>query len=44
MLLQGDGNCAEVQWTFLSLSIPAWTLLCFLFLALLGVSQIMRKN
>ena len=44
MLLQGDGNCAEVQWTFLNLSIPAWTLLCFLFLALLGFSQIIRKN
>jgi disulfide bond formation protein DsbB len=44
MLFRGDGNCAEVQWTFLSLSIPAWTLLCFLFLALLGISQILKKN
>lgn len=44
MLLRGDGNCAEVQWTFLNLSIPAWTLLCFLFLALLGASQVIRKN
>lgn len=44
MLFRGDGNCAEVQWTFLSLSIPAWTLLCFLFLALLGISQVFRKN
>lgn len=44
MLLRGDGNCAEVQWTFLNLSIPAWTLLCFLFLTLLGFSQVIRKN
>ncbi len=44
MLLRGDGNCAEIQWTFLNLSIPAWTLLCFLFLALLGFSQVIRKN
>jgi disulfide bond formation protein DsbB len=44
MLFRGDGNCAEVQWTFLSLSIPAWTLLCFLFLALLGISQMLKKS
>jgi disulfide bond formation protein DsbB len=44
MLLRGDGNCAEVQWTFLNLSIPAWTLLCFLFLAFLGFTQVIRKN
>lgn len=29
MLLQGDGNCAEVSWTWLGLSIPAWTLIAF---------------
>lgn len=29
-VLLGDGNCAEVQWTFLGLSMPAWTLLWFL--------------
>lgn len=44
MLFRGDGNCAEVQWTFLNLSIPGWTLLCFLFLALLGLSQVFRKK
>jgi disulfide bond formation protein DsbB len=26
----GTGNCAEVTWTFLGLSIPAWVLLSFL--------------
>jgi disulfide bond formation protein DsbB len=32
-VLLGDGNCAEVSWTFLGLSMPAWTLLWFLGLA-----------
>ena len=27
LVLKGSGECAEVSWTFLSLSIPAWTLL-----------------
>jgi disulfide bond formation protein DsbB len=44
MLLSGDGNCAEVQWTFLSLSIPAWTLLAFAAMALLGGYQLLRKR
>lgn len=43
MLLSGDGNCAEVQWTFLSLSIPAWTLVAFAAMTLLGVYQLLRK-
>lgn len=30
LILRGSGECAEVSWTFLSLSIPAWTLLAFL--------------
>ena len=44
MLLSGDGNCAEVQWTFLSLAIPAWTLLAFATMALLGIYQTLRKS
>lgn len=44
MLFSGDGNCAEVQWTFLSLSIPAWTLLAFTTMALLGIYQLLRKS
>ncbi len=43
MLLRGDGNCAEVQWTFLGLSIPGWTMICFLGLAALGIWQVVRK-
>ncbi len=29
-LLMGDGNCAEVQWTFLTISIPGWALISFI--------------
>ncbi len=44
LLLQGDGNCAEVSWTLFSLSIPAWTLVAFIGLALLHFYQIFRKT
>lgn len=30
LLLQGDGNCAEVSWSLLGLTIPGWTLICFI--------------
>ena len=29
MVLQGSGECAEVLWRFLGLSIPGWTLVAF---------------
>ncbi len=41
-LLQGDGNCAEVQWVFLGLSIPGWTLVCFIGLAAIAIWQLFR--
>lgn len=44
MLLRGDGNCAEIQWTMLGLSIPGWTLICFLGLAALGIWQVVRRS
>ena len=31
-VLQGSGECAEVNWTFLGFSMPEWTLLCFVLL------------
>jgi len=33
-VLTGSGECANVGWTFLSLSIPEWTFICFVFLIL----------
>ena len=38
-VLQGSGECAEVGWTFLRLSIPEWTLICFALFAVLAVFQ-----
>lgn len=34
MILRGSGECAEVQWRFLGLSIPAWSLVLFSLLAI----------
>lgn len=30
MIFSGSGECAEVSWQFLGLTIPAWTLIAFL--------------
>jgi disulfide bond formation protein DsbB len=43
LLLRGDGNCAEVVWKFLGLSIPGWTLVCFVVLISSGIIQATRK-
>jgi disulfide bond formation protein DsbB len=37
MLLQGSGQCAEVKWTFLGLSIAEWSLAWFALLAAYAV-------
>lgn len=33
-VLQGSGECAEVNWTLWGFSMPEWTLLCFTLLAI----------
>ncbi len=43
MMLSGTGDCAEVQWVFLGLSIPGWTLLAFIAMAAVGLMQLARK-
>lgn len=43
MVLSGSGECAEVLWTFMGLSIPAWTFIAFIFLAVLSLSQLFRR-
>ena len=43
MVLQGSGECAEVLWTFIGISIPGWTLAAFSLLAILAFSQMFRK-
>ncbi len=42
LLLRGDGNCAEVAWTFLGISIPGWTLVAFIGLVLMNIWQWIR--
>jgi len=44
MVLRGSGECAEVVWSLMGLSIPAWTLVAFAGLAVLSFGQVFRKN
>jgi disulfide bond formation protein DsbB len=43
MLFSGTGDCSQVLWTFLGLSIPGWTLLIFIGMALVNLWQLLRK-
>ena len=44
LVMRGSGECAEVLWTFMGLSIPGWTFIAFVVLAVLGLSQLFRKQ
>ena len=37
-VFRGSGECAEVGWTFLHLSIAEWSLVCFVALAILAIA------
>jgi len=39
LMFNGSGECADVLWTFLGISIPGWTLVAFLGLATLSLLQ-----
>jgi disulfide bond formation protein DsbB len=43
LLFRGSGQCAEVDWTFLSLSIAEWSLAWFILFAALGVALAWKK-
>lgn len=43
-LITGDGNCAEVVWSFLGLSMPEWALLWFVGLLVAGIWQTIRST
>jgi len=43
-LMHGSGECAEKGWTFLTLGIPEWSLLCFIALGIWGVLIATRKK
>ena len=45
LLFKGDGNCAEVHWRFLGLSIAEWSLVWFIIFALFALRMLfMRKR
>lgn len=39
----GSGSCADINWTFLYLSIPEWAALCFLFYMILSGAMLSIK-
>jgi disulfide bond formation protein DsbB len=43
-VLTGSGECAKVDWTFLGMSMPAWSLLWFVLLALLVLNAAFRRR
>lgn len=44
LLLKGSGDCAAINWHMLGLTMPEWSLLCFILLAVVSLIQIGRKN
>lgn len=44
LLLQGDGNCAKVDWSFLGLSIAGWLLVCFAAIILASLWQVAQPR
>jgi len=44
LLLRGSGQCAEVHWRFLGLSIAEWSLAWFLAFAALALTLALRKR
>lgn len=43
IMFKGNGNCAEVDWTFLGLSIAGWAFVCFAGFLLAAGVQFFRK-
>lgn len=44
LIFKGSGECAEVTWTFLDLSIAQWALGCFVLFALAGLAAVFRRS
>ena len=43
-LIRGDGNCAEVRWQLMGLSMPGWVMVCCVGFGAIGVIQFLRKS
>ena len=44
MVFSGSGECAEIDWQFLGLSMPAWVLISVLVIGSFGVWNNLRKH
>ena len=44
MAITGDGNCAEVLWSFMGISIPGWTLIGFVVILIYLVKILLSAN
>lgn len=44
MIFKGSGECAEIHWQFLGLSMPGWTLIWFVGLGVFGVWNNIRAK
>lgn len=43
-VFRGSGECAEIDWIFLGITLPGWTLLVFLGLAAVALWQLLRRD
>ncbi|RPG48991.1 MAG: disulfide bond formation protein B [Gammaproteobacteria bacterium TMED1] len=44
IILEGDGSCAEVVWSLFGISIPGWTLIGFIGLILVSLTQMIQPR
>jgi disulfide bond formation protein DsbB len=44
LVLHGSGECAKVEWQFLGLSIPGWTLIAFSGFVLFGLMLLLHRR
>jgi len=44
MVFEGSGECAEVVWSFLGLSMPAWVFICMTGLGIAGIWNNLRQQ
>lgn len=43
-VLRGSGECAEIDWVFLGVTLPGWTLVVFVVLLVVAVWQLLRRD
>ncbi len=43
LVFSGSGECADVSWQFLGLSMPAWVLICLVLLGAVGLWNNLRR-